>query len=204
MPSLRKSRPPSLKLDTARPFVPRANQAPQAPPASPASSRLPGKSRSARSPGHRVLTEETFPDLPHGNLNFQRPTGSSIMTPSFGSEGSALRGPISPDYPGQHDRTPANQRPRSETLDSDSSILRWRPTYMQSPRLPESPLVNCTHQTRPDGQRRDSDGCAWPQQSMEAYLHLPSPEFMTAGHTFGQAPQSKDEAPEIPSNKDLK
>ena len=75
---------------------------------------------------------------------------------------------------------------------------------MQSPRLPESPPANCTQQTRSGGQRRESDSCAWQQQqSMEAYLHLPSPEFMAAGHNFGQAPESKDEAPEIPSNKDL-
>lgn len=120
------------------------------------------------------------------------------MTPSFASTPG---NPIFPDYAGQQDGTPVNQRPRSETVDSDASILRWRPTYMQSPTLPESPPANC--QTRSDGQRRESDGCAWQQQCMEAYLHQPSPEFMAGGHNFGQAPQSRDKAPEIPSNKGL-
>jgi hypothetical protein len=71
---------------------------------------------------------------------------------------------------------------------------------MQSPMLPESPPP----QIHSDGQRRDSDGCAWQQQYMEAYLLPPSPESMAAGHTFLGPSQPKDEAPEIPSNKDLK
>jgi hypothetical protein len=92
-----------------------------------------------------------------------------------------LSDPISSGYPGRHANTPANPRPRSETLESYSSILCWRPTYMQSPTLSESPTAS-SERTRSDGQRRESDGFSWQQKSMEAYLHLPSPEFLAVGH----------------------
>ena len=112
----------------------------------------------------------------------------------------ALSDPISPDYPGQPVSTPANPRPRSETLESYSAIVRWRPTYMQSPTLPGSPEANYEQRKRSDSQRRDSDGYAWQQASMEAYLLLPSPELIALGLIL-EGPQSKDEAPENLSNK---
>ncbi len=120
------------------------------------------------------------------------------MTPS--SNDSTLNDPIFPGYLGQHAGTPANPRPRSETLDSYSPIIRWRPTYMQSPTLSESPETKYEQQKRSDGQHRDSDGCTWQQKSMEAYLLIPSPDFMSISHVLGEA-QSKDEAPGILSNK---
>ena len=71
---------------------------------------------------------------------------------------------------------------------------------MQSPTLPESPEANYELRKRSDSQRRDSEGCAWQQRSMEAYLLLPSPELIALGLILEGA-QSKDEAPEILSNK---
>jgi hypothetical protein len=120
------------------------------------------------------------------------------MTPP--SENLKLSESISPAYPGQLACKPANPRPRSETLESYSAIVRWRPTYMQSPTLSDSPRANCEQQKWSDSQHRDSDGSAWQQKSMEAYLLLPSPELVAISLIKGEA-QSKDEAPEILSNK---
>lgn len=120
------------------------------------------------------------------------------MTPS--SNDSTLSDPIFPGHPGQDAGTPANPRPRSETLDSYSQIICWRPTYMQSPTLSESPEAKCEQQKRSDGQHRDSDGCVSQQKSMEAYLLIPSPDFMSISHVLGES-QSKDEAQGILSNE---
>jgi len=79
---------------------------------------------------------------------------------------------------------------------------------MQSPVLPESPTSANSIPSQPDttdSPRRESNGgYAWQQDDLEAYLYLPSPEFMGFGNISPGVVSSKELATEeIPSNDEL-